>query len=60
MEASFTIVERHINERKPGDIIKKVRANGLCVIRSFQEGLKIYYLDDVTIEEVIAKLRSIA
>ena len=29
-----------------------------CVIRSFQEGLKICYQDDVTIEEVIAKLRS--
>ena len=28
------------------------------VMRSFQEGLKICYQDDVTAEEVIAKLRS--
>ena len=58
MEHSFTILERYINEKKPGYIIKKVSAEGLCVIRSFQEGLKICYQDDVTIEEVIAKLRS--
>ena len=37
---------------------KERRADGLCVMRSFQEGLKICYQDDVTIEEVIAKLRS--
>ena len=32
--------------------------DGLCVIRSFPEGLKICYQDGVTIKEVIAKLRS--
>ena len=58
MEHSFTIRDRYINEKKPGYIIKKVSADGLCVISSFQEGLKICYQDDVTIEEVIAKLRS--
>ena len=57
MEDSFPILERYINEKKPGYIIKKVSADGLCVIRSFQEGLEICYQDDVTIEEVIAKLR---
>ena len=58
MEDSFTILERYINEKKPGYIIKEVSADGLCLIRSFQEGLKICYQDDVTIEEVITKLRS--
>ena len=46
MEHSFTILERYVNEKKPGYIIKKVSAEGLCVIRSFQEGLKICYQDD--------------
>ena len=41
-----------------GYIIKKISVDGLCKIRSFQEGLKICYLDDVLIEEVIVKLRS--
>ena len=58
MEHSFTILARYINEKKPRYIIKKVNADGLCVIRSFQKGLEICYQDDVTIEEVIAKLRS--
>ena len=58
MENSFTILERYINEKKPSYIIKKVSTDGLYVIRSFQEGLEICYQDDVTIEEVIAKLRS--
>ena len=58
MEHSFTILERYIAEKKPGYIIKKVSADGLCVIRSFQEGFKICYQDDVTIEKVVAKLRS--
>ena len=58
MEDSFTILERYINEKKPGYIIKKVSADGLCIIRSLQEDLKIFYQDDVTIEEVLAKLRS--
>ena len=58
MEDSFTILERYINEKKPGYIIKEVSADGLYLIRSFQEGLKICYQDDVTIEEVITKLRS--
>ena len=48
----------YIIEKKPGYIIKNVSADGLHVIRSFQEGLKICSQDDVTIEEVIAKLRS--
>ena len=34
MEDSFTILERYINEKKPGYIIKKVNADRLCVIRS--------------------------
>ena len=54
MEDSFMIHERYINEKKPGCIIQNVRADGLCVIRSFQEGLKICYQNDVT----IAKLRN--
>ena len=58
MEDLFTILEGYINEKKPGYIIKKGSADGLCVIRSFEEGLKICYQDDITIEEVIAKLRS--
>ena len=58
MGDSFTILERYINEKKLGYIIKKVSVDGLCVIRSFQEGLKICYQDNVTIEEVIANLRS--
>ena len=58
MEHSFTILERYIAEKKPGYIIKKVSADGLCVIRSFQEGFKICYQDDVTIGKVVAKLRS--
>ena len=53
MEDSFTILEKYINEKK-----LKVSAEGLCVMRSFQEGPKIYYQDYVTIEEVIANLRS--
>ena len=44
--------------KKPGYIMEKVRSGRLCVIRSFQEGLKICYQDDVTIEEVLAKLGS--
>ena len=58
MEHSFTTLERCINEKKPGYIIKKVSADGLYAMRSFQEGLKICYQDDVTIEDVIAKLRN--
>ena len=58
MEDSFTILNRYINEEKPGYIIKKVSSDGMCVIRSFQEDLKNCYQDDVTIEEVIAKLKS--
>ena len=55
---SFRILERYINEKKLGYVIKKVSADGLCVIRFFQEGLQICYQGDVTIEELTAKLRS--
>ena len=58
MEDLFTIPERYLNGKKPEYIVKKVSADGLCVTRSFQEGLKIYYQNDVTIEEVIVNLRS--
>ena len=58
MEDSFTILERFINEKKPRYIIKKVSADGVCLIRSLQEGLTICHQDNVTVEEVIAKLRS--
>lgn len=47
MEDSFTILERCINEKKPGYIIKKVDADGLC-----NTLLKICYQEDTTIEEV--------
>ena len=58
MEDSLTTLERYVNEKKPRYIIIQVSADGLCVIRSFQEGFKICYQDEVTIEEVITKLRT--
>ena len=42
MEDPFTILESFINEKKPGYIIKKVSANGLCVTHPFQERLICY------------------
>ena len=55
MEDSLTTLERYVNEKTPRYIIIQVSADGLCVIRSFQEGFKICYQDEVTIEEVITK-----
>ena len=52
------ILERHIDEKKPECIIKKVSADEPCVIRSFQEGLKTCYQDAITIKDIIAKLIS--
>ena len=37
----FKKLEQYVQQQKPGAIIKKANSDGLCVVRSFEEGLRL-------------------
>ena len=47
-----------MQQQKPGAIIKEVNADGLCVVRSFQESLRLCYNMEVKLSDVLIDLRS--
>ena len=46
------------SNKKPGAIIKEVNSDELCVVHSFQEGLRLCYNMDVKLSDVLDGLRS--
>ena len=54
----FEKLEQYVQQQKPGAIIKEVNSDGLCVVRSFQEGLRLCYNMEVKLSDVLDGLRS--
>ena len=54
----FEKLEQYVQQQKPSAIIKEVNSDGLCVVRSFQEGLRLCYNIEVKLSDVLDGLRS--
>ena len=53
----FEKLEQYVQQQKPGAIIKEVNSDGLYVVRSFQEGLRLCYNMEVKLSDVLDGLR---
>ena len=54
----FEKLEQYVQQQKPGAIIKEVNSDGLYVVCSFQEGLRLCYNMEVKLSDLLDGLQS--